>query len=1407
MAALPKIGLAEPDLEAAGEFRDSAKIAKQRTQKLLKQAQRLYLASTGRLEDAFKSNIENSLKRKYPELSDFKAERDRIYELKMQEPGYLDKWLEKTKKRFDSDIESGQFGYLKGDIIPSQEQLDKIADPEEKWQYSKLQSIRQALKEGGLSPEQKAQLILHATGKEADWFDVQGAPLDSEVAKRWAKYSGKEWVGAPPQDAGFTVGAGAEMILGPLGPAISNVVETAVKTFQEDPQLQKVPFEKPEMEGTFDLTEHPILKGLIDKQLLQDPASKEALGTLLAAHPLIASAQGLRQLTHFLTTPPDEEIVPLPPIGPTLGEAVVPNIDTGVMVSPQQLVKAFGGGGTQPRYKGIPIVDAIKSVGKDVIDNPEDLLRMVGDVWSPMSVALLAKDIATGKVGKKVDAAGVGFGSTPEEMDVGIGVGATGEEDEGGILRALRENIHAAIPNTFNMDERQQVFRETTRNWRVAQREAGRAWAEEELPGATEEELDKRADKYMRLLRAGDMSFIENPAIAMFVQESAVDPQNWIPGVGVITLAGKAGKGLLRAAPRIAPYVKGVAQLGRKMTQWAHRTPQYVDDFGGDLAARLRAGADMGDTDVERIYQQLESLVGKLPGAKSESLLGRIKDYAWTKARGLPSAALPDEEHALLFTAVLQGETASLPAHLKPHAKTLQELADLRYELQGIGLRTAQKYNKTTGALEVARPLENYVPSSVRAPDAAGDMVRDRYGHLLRKQQAEMELNPFAHAHHKTNTNGALQNVRTQWERELMELQQKGPAYSEMQRTAQILGVEGSSTLDRAFVKEAEDAIAKTEREIIRLEKQIPELGELARKKDLRHWDAIRTAGRTDADKMKEGIGALVRESIRGRGKKLESAAGELGAVIRHKENLEAQLPRLREQLILEKTKELEVEKQLTALSARHGVKYVPLDLVTDDVRLPGGLKIGDVYRRTTMLPGSERGMHVMQGQHVTLVPAPVAQRIRNLSTVLKGEYKDVGLGAWDDFNEVIRPLAPIAGKGFREIQSFWRAAQTLVSPAYYVRNAVGAFGLSTLAHGIKALNPKLQVAAIGASLATTRADDAARATKYLLSGGQETTFGEIIDLARKAGLIDQGTEHMALHGGAVASIMRRAPGTKQALAVNNVIENYQKLVVFMGALKDTSMASVLKASDVTSQFAGNYRRLSKFEKQYLREGFGFYAWNRFIVPRLIKTAADDPQRLMAWMRAHQGMQNYHSEYAPYFSEARPNYGEGYSYASPDQVPSNQPHSQTMEIMETPWSMAAAYKPVFEGLMAPLQGREFKERGPEQLLGLGGALLYSVLASDEKGVGDVLAETPGKMVARGTRELENLKRVFIDNGMVQEAFNMDMLIAAGRWDLGASAVIKKATGADMPATKGGMLEIGRPSSQYVSSPAEEVRYK
>ena len=216
---------------------------------------------------------------------------------------------------------------------------------------------------------------------------------------------------------------------------------------------------------------------------------------------------------------------------------------------------------------------------------------------------------------------------------------------------------------------------------------------------------------------------------------------------------------------------------------------------------------------------------------------------------------------------------------------------------------------------------------------------------------------------------------------------------------------------------------------------------------------------------------------------------------------------------------------------------------------------------------------------------------------------------------------------------------------------------------------------------------------KYGLTGQGALRYGG------EARGIAPGPSSWNLPGRAIAKAAdaQRTFATKSRLQqVAQMGDDYQKIVTFLGFMRQNgkvvngklSLDSIHRGIDFTSEYAGNYSRLTQFEKRFMRDTFAFYSWNRFILPVLAKQMWRNPQRLAGFDKIRRGMEGYVYDTT---GGAVPTAGvpdwlrlSGATLA-PQQFQvqdgsSNElPHYKVMGIMETPSVGISAFAPGFSG--------------------------------------------------------------------------------------------------------------------------------
>ena len=196
----------------------------------------------------------------------------------------------------------------------------------------------------------------------------------------------------------------------------------------------------------------------------------------------------------------------------------------------------------------------------------------------------------------------------------------------------------------------------------------------------------------------------------------------------------------------------------------------------------------------------------------------------------------------------------------------------------------------------------------------------------------------------------------------------------------------------------------------------------------------------------------------------------------------------------------------------------------------------------------------------------------------------------------------------------------------------VGAAGGKTLAKGGKLLATKVPKKYRAENVTVKVGDGEAKMSevleqlnKYGLVGQSGHRYGSIPELGVK------GTGVYARSVNYLSRVHKKAAALTRMQQVAQFGDDYQKTIAFMGYLRKhgkvvggkISQDSIYKAVDFTSEYAGNYNRLTKFEKTALRDTFAFYSWNRFILPVLTKQMWQNPQRLAAFEKGKKLLEAY----------------------------------------------------------------------------------------------------------------------------------------------------------------------------------------
>jgi len=480
-------------------------------------------------------------------------------------------------------------------------------------------------------------------------------------------------------------------------------------------------------------------------------------------------------------------------------------------------------------------------------------------------------------------------------------------------------------------------------------------------------------------------------------------------------------------------------------------------------------------------------------------------------------------------------------------------------------------------------------------------------------------------------------------------------------------------------------------------------------------------------------------------------------------------------------------------------------------------MHLGDALRDDLARVSGKPGLK--KGAFDTLVPVHVGRRLQELSPLFGGSPAKL--------NEAYQHVQTINSKVLRPYMQAWRTGKTLMGgPMYYVRNTVGAFGLGGVAHGLKIFDPALQRSATLTALASAgMGTEKALARKLVLRSGEETTVGEVLRLADRVGLIDQADMRAGLEmvasgkAGGLARGMTKATehltpfytpaiGPFKKLSMRNMArlsENHQKLLAFVGALDNTKSPQALaRALDFTSEFAGNYARLSNFEKYALKDLFGFYSWNRFILPHILKQLVKNPQRLAPYAKMRVFARHKWGDQKQVNWRLVPDYIRDFAFPAPRQWQLEGDYNMAAAYSEDPLYMGLNLVPPLLSLMGskapwgqdasnaigpiakftsafatgrdPDTGEELDRLHldiPELLRDIsGGHLDVAAAKFNATAVGNMLLDP----VARPSRSLSNLWKLYESRNMPLEEVELKLRYRVGRdwWILGN--LLNKLTG-------------------------------
>lgn len=480
-----------------------------------------------------------------------------------------------------------------------------------------------------------------------------------------------------------------------------------------------------------------------------------------------------------------------------------------------------------------------------------------------------------------------------------------------------------------------------------------------------------------------------------------------------------------------------------------------------------------------------------------------------------------------------------------------------------------------------------------------------------------------------------------------------------------------------------------------------------------------------------------------------------------------------------------------------------------------------------------------------TLVTEPVYKRYQTLQQL--AAPKEVGT-AQTALGELMHGVMRSV---VRPTQHIWRLGHTMTNPAFNPLNYVGALGLGGVAHGIRVADPSLQGAAkLTATLAAmgqrggpvTPWMEKFLKSRYTLRGGKEVELGHVLDLMRESGLVNQARLRMGLAGESTGALEKVKGLAEKATRFGDVpyvralspgvqaewIDDYQKALVFLGALEDVSDDAVLKALDYTSKYAANYKRYDAPLDAIGRDVFGFYSWMRFIAPHMLNQVFEHPERLSRFMQARNLFERYASAKVP-FQEQEPDYLKGRTLPAPLMLqperyrqylksggfkPGSMTHIRLS--LEDPIGMAVPFAHALEDLTR-LKGPKDKE--VMRLLGPVAVALNEIITgedfeTDEPIPEDILGRVRHSVEGLGASPINRYKGLYKylrDNGRHPELMEHKLRLKVhndwlGLETLAAKALGKDTTGAPAPTFGAFRLYESNPWLSGVGKASKGLQY-
>ena len=819
---------------------------------------------------------------------------------------------------------------------------------------------------------------------------------------------------------------------------------------------------------------------------------------------------------------------------------------------------------------------------------------------------------------------------------------------------------------------------------------------ENKEPGDTREVVQAKAENiYQRRLKSDDALTrlaLRYPAGGQLATEILADPLNILGGTifkGAAALTTKAvGKERMRkagAAVRQAPVIKQVRSVFVKSID-NDETIRELGDFGDSIRRSVKAAEDAGGAASRKV---------RVIGGQIDELLSKASEKRTLTWKTGDKTEEITESQALFRVLDTGVGIDNLPKNLRPVVGEVKKLSD---ELYDMSARRGMLNKVVGGTISTAGKVLNYVPyrnfegignleekvkaagfaSVTQASEAVRvSTLRDRAAQVERAIGIKKRSLAKASASQKDDIIAAIDRLENR----------KAALNDEFARMNDRLANAGG--ID-SFIAKGMKLDKPTRRLIHQLQMHASKVDMVgangSHRIDPTSWAAVAREGGAQPI---ENARMQWRDHIR-REANVAGRAAEVAALTRM---FGKELSDLRgAKLVHVKPSKggTKLNEEIAALSEETGLHYSYLspDLKQAYLQLAG--KAGDPVRDAEVI-----------------LPKAMAARLNEILPKLSDGGVNEAAGLLKDFNDYI--LQP-ANSVFRTNTTVLR------SLAFHGTNLAGAVGLGILAHGVKAANPRLQWASSrAASVAAFSGDEAALGMKLRLGkSGEETTLGELYKVMDEYGVIGQSGLRFGADltvgkgvGATYAGFMQKVASKTRMQQVAALGDDYQKSVAFLGYMMrkgSSDPQDVYKALDFTTEYAGNYNRMTSVEKGYLRDIFAFYSWNRFILPHLVKQVYKNPQRLAAFEKLRMAAEYQYGKEQPVAGVGIPDHMRlAGAFQAPAEFQPGQnnsgSHSVAMMQLEFPIAGLGALAPGFGGGTAV-----------EAQLGPGGMALSAMLS-------------------------------------------------------------------------------------------------